>query len=239
MKPKLILTLAILLSLAPAAKPAETGTNAVADPRGGRVGWARLITPHWTWNRHAEADPTLTRFIRRETSLNIDPTWYSADPASVEKLCSYPLIFTNNLTDVTDQAHWKNLQEYVRRGGFLFIDSCINSGITPDPDRFLERHIALLRTIMPKGEVRELPKDHDIYRNYFQMAETPPHTFHQNVYRKNWARHGLYGIYEGERMISLISLSGLQCGWGGTHTRAHAEQCMKMAVNIYVYTMTR
>ncbi|HEX2854381.1 MAG TPA: DUF4159 domain-containing protein [Opitutaceae bacterium] len=236
LKSSLLAVAVAALSLATSA--AEPSTKS-AEPRGGRVGWARLVTPNTAWNRHADADPTLTQFIRRETSLNIDPTWYSADPASVEQLCSYPLLFTNNLTDVKDPAHWKNLTEYLQRGGFLFIDSCINLGITPDPDRFLERHIALMKTIAPKAVVRELPKNHEIYRNYFVMSETPPHTFHQNVFRKNWAKHGLYGVFEGDRMISLIDLSGLQCGWAGTHTRPHAEQCMKMVVNIYVYTMTR
>jgi hypothetical protein len=239
MKSKLMLLLTGCVGFIATTFGAGTGDETAAEPRGGRVGWARLITPNEAWNRHAESDPTLTKFIRRETSLNIDPTWFSADPASVEQLCAYPLIFTNNLTDVKNPTHWKNLGEYVRRGGFLFIDSCINTGITRDPDRFLEQHIALMKTIVPQGVVRELPKDHDIYRNYFGMRETPPHTFHQNIHRKNWAKHGLYGVFEGDRMISLISLSGLQCGWAGTHTRPHAEECMKMVVNIYVYSMTR
>ena len=207
--------------------------------RGGRVGWARIVTPNPAWNRHAETDPILTQFIRHQTSLNIDATWYSADPASVEQLCTYPLLFTNNLTDVVAPAHWKNLQEYLRRGGFIFVDSCINTTITPDPDVFFRRHVALLKIIAPAAEVRELPADHDIFRQYFTMTETPPHTFMRNIYNKTWARHGLYGVFEGGRLISLISLSGLQCGWAGTYTRPHAEECMKMVVNIYVYAMTR
>jgi hypothetical protein len=237
LQPPLVLRL-ILLGVALSAG-FDARTVSAAEARGGRVGWARIITPNSAWNRHADTDPTLTQFIRRQTSLNLDPTWYSADPASVDQLCTYPLIFTNNLTDITDPVHWKNLAEYVRRGGFIFVDSCINTTITPDPDVFLARHIALMKTIAPGAVVRELPANHDIYRQYFTVADTPPHTFMRNIYNQAWARHGLYGVFAGDRLISLISLSGLQCGWAGTYTRPHAEECMKMVVNIYVYAMTR
>jgi Domain of unknown function (DUF4159) len=232
-----ILALLAAAFIAVASSPA--GAAPATEARGGRVGWARIITPNSAWNRHAETDPVLTRFIRQQTSLNIDPTWYSANPANVDQLCQYPLIFTNNLTDITNPAHWKNLQEYVRRGGFIFVDSCINTNITRDPDVFLAKHIALMKTIVPAGEVRELPAAHDIYRQYFAMTETPPHTYMRNIYDPRWARHGLYGVFEGTRLVSLISLSGLQCGWAGNGESGHAEECMKMTVNIYVYAMTR
>jgi len=211
---------------------------APSPPRGGRVGWARLITPGPAWNRHAETDATLTAFIRGETSLNIDPTWYSADPAKLDRLCAFPLIFTNNLTDVRQPAHLKNLQEYLRRGGFIFVDACTNTTITPDPDAFLQRHIALMTALVPGAQVRPLPRDHEIYRQYFAMSETPPHIYNLNIYDPKFARHGLYGVFDGARMVSLLSVSGLQCGWAGKDGSSHAEECMKMVVNIYVYAMT-
>lgn len=208
-------------------------------PRGGRVGWARIITSSTAWRRHAESDPHLTQFIRGQTSLNIDPTWYSADPDSIDQLTSYPLLYTNNLTDVTRPAHQKNLSEYLRRGGFILIDACINPGITPSPDAFLTQHIALMKLIAPEAEVRELPKDHDVYRQYFTVKDTPPHTYMNDVFDRRWSHHGLYGVFDHGRMISLITLSGLQCSWSSHPDRAAATECMKMIVNIYVYAMTR
>lgn len=209
------------------------------EPRGGRVGWARLITPNAAWRRHAESDGILSRFIRTQTSLNIDVTWYSADPARIDQLCRYPLIFTNNLTDIQNPEHLANVAEYLRRGGFLFVDACINSSVTRDPDRFLQRHVETFTRLFPKAEVRPLPADHEIYRRYFPMSETPPHSYMGSVYDPKWHRHGLYGVFEGERMIALVSLSGLQCGWAGQQHPDNGPQCMKMAVNIYVYAMTR
>lgn len=211
---------------------------ATTEPRSGRVGWARIITSSPAWNRHAQSDSMLTQFIRAQTSLNIDPTWYSADPASLEQLCLYPLLYTNNLTDVVEPAQRKNIQEFLGRGGFIIVDACIDPKITADPDAFLEQHTALLKTLAPGSEVRALPADHEIYRQHFPMKDTPPHMFMNDVYDKRWAKHGLYGVYLGDRMISLITLSGLQCSWASHPERAHARECMKMIVNIYIYGMT-
>ena len=231
----LFLFLAVLTAL---PFPAHAAENPPA--RGGRVGWARIITSSTAWRRHAESDPHLTQFIRSQTSLNIDPTWYSADPDSIEQLTSYPLLYTNNLTDVVRPSHQQNLQEYLRRGGFILVDACINPGITPNPDAFLQQHIALMKIIAPGAEVRELPKDHDVYRQYFTVADTPPHTYMNDVFDRRWSHHGLYGVFESNgRMISLITLSGLQCSWSSHPERAAATECMKMIVNIYVYAMTR
>lgn len=210
-----------------------------AAPRGGRVGWARIITSSAAWKRHADADPRLTDFIRQQTSLNLDPTWYSADPESLEQLSTYPLLYTNNLTDVVDPQHQKNLQEYLARGGFIIVDACIDPRVTPDPDAFLQRHVAFMKTLSPRAEVRELPKNHEIYRHYFAMKDTPPHMFMNDVFDKRWSHHGLYGVFQDQRMVALITLSGLQCSWASHPERAHATECMKMIVNIYVYAMTR
>ena len=62
--------------------------------RGERVGWARLKTPSEYWRRHATGDPVLMRFMRENTSLNIDPTWYVADIEKLDEMCAYPLVFS-------------------------------------------------------------------------------------------------------------------------------------------------
>ena len=233
----------LMLMLATSALPGATSAPSTRAPdseiRGGRVGWARLVTPSVHWRRHAHADPTLSNFIRAETSLNIDPQWYSADPADVKQLSVYPLIYTNNLTDVRDARQRTNIREYLRRGGFMVIDSCINFGVTPDPDRFLAQHTALFGELLPEARLRPLPTTHAVYRQYFPMRETPPHSYFQQRYDPKWARHGLYGVFDGERMFALISLSGLQCGWDKFGPPGHDKECMKMLLNIYVYAMTR
>ncbi len=207
--------------------------------RAERVGWARLKTPSEYWRRHATGDPSLMRFLRENTSLNIDPTWFVADVENLDQLCTYPLLFAQDISVVDNPASRANLAEYVRRGGFLLIDSCINKNINPDPDLFLLRHDRALAEILPEARVVPLPPEHEVYRCFFQIpGNKPPHTFAENIYDTRWAKHGLYGIMIGQRLAGIISLSGLQCGWDRMPAPSgHDVACMKMLVNIYLCAM--
>jgi hypothetical protein len=207
--------------------------------RAERVGWARLKTPSEWWMRHATGDPVLMHFIRENTSLNIDPTWYVAGVDNLKQMCAYPLLFSQGVQMIEAPSSRANLAEYVRRGGFLLIDSCINKNITPDPDVFLLGQQRFLAEALPEARVVPLPPEHEIYRCFFQIPDhRPPHTFDSNIFNPRWARHGLYGIMIGQRMVGLISLSGLQCGWDRMIAPpGHDVACMKMLVNIYICAM--
>jgi hypothetical protein len=203
-------------------------------PLGGRVAWGRLVTGSSSWTVHSANDPLLARFIREHTSLNIDPTCYAADPARLEQLCAYPFIFTNNLTNVSDPQQLANLREYLRRGGFLYIDRCVNLAFSLPQEPFYERHIALFDRLFPDCEIRELPDNHEIYRCYFTLSATADH-LHMGSYESG--HNGIYGVYVEARMVALLSLANFQCGWPKNPVKT--EDCMKMIANIYVYAMTR
>lgn len=223
---------------------AAAGTSRLAaqigEPfRGGRVGWARLQTNDAHWQRHSETDHNLSTFIRTHTSLNIDETWYTARIEKLDELCAYPLIFANTLAAVKTPAEISALSEYIKRGGFLVVDACINATINPDGDRFLAVNTKAFQTLIPGCEIRPLPTNHEIYRCFFTMKDTPPHTYHQGIYNARWARLGLHGVFVQNRMVGVISMSGLQCGWSGVPAeRNHDVRCMEMMLNIYVYAMT-
>ena len=216
-----------------------TGQTAVDELRGERVGWARLRTPSEYWRRHATGDPVLMRFLRENTSLNIDPTWYVADITRLEEMCAYPLVFSQGIAMVSDPAARANLAEYIRRGGFLIIDCCINNAITPDADTYFQEETRAVALTLPEARIVALPPTHPIYQCYFRIpGGRPPHTFMMNVYDPAFAKYGLYGIMVGPRLTGIISLSGLQCGWDGmVAPPGHDAACMRMLVNIYVYAM--
>ena len=212
-----------------------------APPRGGRVGWARLISDDPEWQRHTRSDNNLSDYIKNRTSLNLDPVWHTADPTKLDDLALYPLIFSTGLATIRDASRQKNLSEYLGRGGFLIVDSCINHDVTPDPDVFLADNTAIFRAILPGCVVRAFPPGHELYSCFFNLREKPPHTYHDAVYDPRWARHPLYGVFTSTgRLAAVLSLSGLQCGWDRMPgPNGHTEQCMQMVVNIYVYAMTR
>jgi len=221
--------------------PGAAFGGAVDRLRGDMVGWARLKTSSPAWRRHSGSDPELMRFLREQTTLNIDPKWYAADVETLAEMCKYPLLFSQSIQAVQSATGQANLTEYIRRGGFLLVDACCNREINPDFDVFLQSHIETLAAILPETQVQALPASHDVYRCFFPISNgQPPHTFYNNIFDPRKARHGLYGVMTGSRMAGLISLSGLQCGWD--HMIAPAGNdvaCMRMLVNIYIYAMTQ
>jgi hypothetical protein len=235
-----------LLAAGLAASPALLAGAGFDHLRGDRVGWARLKTPSQHWKRHAGSDKILTTFFRDQTTLNIDPVWYVADADDLSQLSQYPFLFSQGVANIVSTQGKKNLAEYIRRGGFVLVDACHDSRVTPDFDAFLSEQIAFYALTLPQARVVSLPNTHEIYTCHFKIPNGKPmHTFMANVFDENKARHGLYGVMLGSRMVGVISLCGWQCGWDHvteyayTYPEGTDVACMQMVVNIYVYAMTQ
>lgn len=229
---------AFLAITAPEGTASDVTADTTAASRGGRVGWGRLITPGSQWGRHGDQDPRLARFIGEETSLNLDPQWYSVAPDKLENLCAYPFIFAKDLLRISHSADLKNLQEYLRRGGFLCIDPCVNGFSPSDKEKLVRRYGSFFTRLFPECIMRELPDDHEIYRTLFPVTVAELYT--PDMIRRGAIqppRIGMRGVFLGDRLIAAVSITGLECGWPETPQRVPA--CMKMITNIYVYAMTR
>ena len=224
--------MALFLCLTPIlADATETEMGA-----GGKVEWARLKTPSPTWNRHAKSDHLLLEYIRNSTTLDIDPAWHAADVDNLSQMCSYPFLFCEGLGYV-DEAGRKNLHEYIQRGGFLFIDSCIAPQVNPVEADFVNAQMTALHDILPDLRTAQIPPDHEVFHNCFDMVDGLPHTRADDPVR--WPVVGLTAIYSKDRMVGMMSLSGLQCGWAGIgNNQVHSTNCMKMMINIYFYAIT-
>ena len=183
------------------------------------------------------------KFLRANTSLNLESSWQVADVERLEQMCAYPLLFSQGVDKVISLTGRANIAEFIRRGGFLLIDACIDDRITPDPDIFLAKQKELLAAELPEAHVEALPSAHQVYQCYFQIPDHKPPYTHTYYYKRDdprWTKHGLYAIRLGSRTAGIITLSGLQCGWarvGAPPPLDHDIACMKMLVNIYVLAM--
>jgi len=99
-----------------------------------------------------------------------------------------------------------------------------------EQETFYERHIALFAQFLPGSEVRELADTHPINHCYFSTGPKNRGSSARN-------HSGMYGVFDGGRMVALLSNANFQCGWPQSHDRGAAS--MKMIANIYVYAMTR
>ena len=221
---------------APAVIPMSAAETVGTAPRGGRVGWARLVNTGPRWNAHAENDAKLAEFIRTQTSLNMDSRCYPVQARNLEELCSYPFVFTNDLAAIGDATSRRNLAEFIRRGGFIYVDGCVSPNVTPNFDVFLRQHTALFKELVPAADFRRLPESHSIYNCYFAVNESDFHLNYVADVVRDRSNDGFYGVFVGERMVALVSSRALQCAWKPKPFRIPA--CSRMIVNIYVYAMT-
>jgi hypothetical protein len=194
--------------------------------------WARLRTSGPYWNRHAGGDPALIDYLRRATPLKIDPEWHTVRPDSVESLEVFPLIYCDSVAHLSsDEA--ANLAEYLRRGGFLCIDACEHRAINPFIPAFLETQLRVLSAQFPNLRTEELFPKHEIFSIYFKFQNGPP-------YRKSKGEiHSTYAMYDGDHLIGLIGLNGMQCGWSDGSAGYYSTECAQMMANIVIYAMTR
>lgn len=209
--------------------------NAVDRLRAERVDWARLVTPNKDWQIHEDRDASLARFIRDNTSLDIWRSPDSADPAHLDQLCCHPFIYAKDLRWVSDSAQLANIGEYLRRGGFMCVDACATETVTPDMEAYLRDNSAIFKRLFPGAEIRKLPETHGVYTCYFKLSRADVYTADMGNQAKR-ANYGLYGVIVGGRMVAVISMYGLECGWPQTPLRTPG--CMKFILNMYIYAMT-
>jgi len=223
---------ACLASAVRAQAPGGSGQ----DFRGGKVEWARLRNSGQYWNRHAESDPELLDFIRRNSSLNIDTTWQAASGATLAGLCNYPFLFTDRVENLNPTEE-RNLAEYLKRGGFLFIDCCCNTGINPSPDEYLANQLKFLNGMLPGAKIDPIPESHEVYGLFFRVQRHPPRAMPGNSWMDTRA-FPLRTIHLGNRLVGMFSMSGLQCAWAHVGSPANAQECLEMMTNIYIYAIT-
>ena len=209
-------------------------SNAQNQFRAEHVKWTRLLTPNVDWSIHGDRDDTLARFIRANTSLDIQMSRSPADPAQLDQLCCHPFIYAKDLRWVTNAVQLANIGEYLRRGGFMCVDACATEAVNPDMEVCVRDNRAIFKRMFPKAEIRKLPETHGIYTCYFNLSRADVYTADMGN-QERCANYGLYGVFVEDRMVAVISMYGLQCGWPQTPMRAPG--CMKFILNTYMYAM--
>jgi len=192
-----------------------------ALPPGTKLAWARLKSDSPFWDRHADYDHDLLSFMRENTTLNLDPVWHYASAHSIDSLCAYPFILAANLDHLAPDEH-DNLVEYLRRGGFLLLDACLEPTVTPDPREFVVRQVKFFESDFPQLEFRLLTPAHPLFSVYFKLDAEE---------KRFW------GLYDGDRMIALISLGSIECDLAGFGRMWTPVAAAKMITNIYLYAL--
>jgi hypothetical protein len=174
--------------------------------------------------------------VARYTSIDVAPTGVIVSLSSRD-VFRYPLLYlTGHLPVRFTSSERANVAEFIRRGGFLFVDDHnhdIDGAFHKTATQEINRVV---------GPLVEVPNDHPLYRAFFRFAEGPPTTSHElNGWGDNLVHKHLYGVIRGGRIAVLYSNKDYSSEWGyhPDNKRFLAVDNTKFAVNIVVYALTR
>jgi hypothetical protein len=198
--------------------------------RGARVRWARLEFAADGWHVNFEADLGVVNRIRQATDVNMSFDFGVAQMRDLDRMCEYPFIFMHGQAPDyprLDRVCRGNIREYLRRGGFMFIEDCVNS----PADGFYQFMRREMPRILPGARYEDLAKDpnHEVFRRPYKVPAWP---------HSQGIDHGLVAVYDRDRLAAMMSASDIHCAWAGYGSPLLQETAVQMAVNIYVYAMT-
>lgn len=231
----LLLTLAIVASLAPspsAAQPASVPGAAPANPSSSALVLARVkYGGGGDWYNDQEADVNMLEFLRRNTAINVRPQFEYVELSS-DNIFNYPLLFLtgHGNIDFTD-AEAKRLRAYLDNGGFLYIDD--DYGL----DTAVRRE---MRKVFPDQQFRELPFSHPIYHSFYEFPNGLP-KIHEHDAK---APQGLGLFADGDRLcVYYTTESNPSDGWADASVHNNPpekrEAAFRIGTNIVVFALTR
>lgn len=174
--------------------------------------------------------------IARYTSIDVSPTGVIVSLASRD-VFRYPMLYlTGHLPVRFTATERANVSEFVKRGGFLFVDDHNH-----DIDGAFHK-TATEELVRACGPLVEIPNDHALYRAFFHFADGPPTTSHElNGWGDNLVHKHLLGVSRGGRLAVLYSNKDYSSEWSyhPDNKRFLAVDNTKFAVNVVVYALTR
>lgn len=225
----LLLALAAVI-LAPAA-PA-------AAQRGDIFVFATVRYESGDWDSAPLVPANLIHSLAQYTDIAVAPAGVVVDLASPEIL-RYPFLYlTGHLPVRFNRAESRNLEAFIRRGGFLFIDDHNH-----DVDGAFHRTATLeLARIFGAGALRPVSNDHEIYRAFFRFEDGPPTTSHElNGWGDGLVHEQLQAIEQDGRIAVLYSNKDYSSEWNyhAVNKRFLGADNTRFGVNVLVYALTR
>ncbi len=190
------------------------------------------------WNRHPDDVRNLTQYISNRPKWPRLLTWQTVDitQTSVAELKQAPILFfSGSAAPQFTSPEIALLKEYVRDGGFIFVDnSCRDQAFDTG---FRE----LVRQMYPpaEGELMKLAADHPVYRSEFNLLDE----------RTGEPSAELWGLEAGGRTVLIYSPNTISCLWDkwksfevrGRPPEATAmiERAVRIGTNVVAYVTGR
>ena len=181
------------------------------------------------WYNDPSAEVNLLKFVRENTSIEVNPEYVFVDVSSND-IFSYPFLFiTGHGNIVLSDAEAKRLKKYLELGGFIYIDDDYSL------DKAIRRE---MKKVFPEKQFVELPFSHGIYHCLYDFENGPPKTHEHD---KNPPQG--FGIFIGERLAVYYTYeSNPSDGWADARVHNNPEnkreEALKFGANIIVWALT-
>ena len=187
--------------------------------------WVKLV------NQPEQCMSDMLLFLEKYTTMKVDKEVKIVTFKKVEDIEKYPLIMmsANGPVEFSD-LECKNMAEYCKRGGFIFIDDCVHK----TSSLFFQSFKGLIeKKIFPGRKARMLTFDHEIYHCHFDLPAGLPYV--QGEAAGGWAITDEKG-----RIMIFLSPTDIHCGWktGQPWTELATKQSFQFMANLVIYSMT-
>jgi hypothetical protein len=177
---------------------------------------------------HVKNDGFAPQYANKEGQLNAVVTF--DDRETINK---YPFLFMTGENEFRFTQNQKdNLQDYIKRGGFLFMEDCV---VDQGGDFFFKSAFDLLESVFGKSSVKTIPRQHEIFHNVYDLGDIGL------PYMKGQP-HGARGVFVNDRLAVFLSSHDIHCGWCDNTCMNFGpvkyEQALRMGINIIMYSIT-
>lgn len=216
---------------------AAAGQRPGGAAAGGYDFWfTRLKYNSGDWNVDQRMPANLITSLIDYTTLRIDPREHVVDLGD-PKMLSAPFCYLAGHKAVEFSAsERRNLERYVRNGGFVFVDDC-NHDID---GLFAKSFEAQIASIFGADALKKLPNAHPLYTSFFKFSGPPATSFELNGWGDDIVHDYLKGITINGRLGLLYSNKDYGCEWDydWRNKRFLAEDNTRFGVNIIMYALT-
>jgi len=181
------------------------------------------------WYSVVDALENLAEFCNRELHTSIDPEYATVDVGSNE-IFNHPFLFLTGHGNVLfSQQEAANLRKYLEAGGFLLIDD----------DYGLNDYIrTAMKSVFPDKEFVELPFDHPIYHQKYDMPDGLPKIHeHDGLPPKGYAI-----LIEGRVAVFYSYESNISDGWDSPDVHHDPPElrrkALEMGANLIQFAFT-
>jgi len=197
--------------------------------------FTRLMYDSGDWDVDQRMPSNILHSLVQYTTLRVDPVERIvalSDPTMLEAPFCY---FAGHKLVQFSREERTNFEQYVRRGGFIFVDDC-NHDIDGLFARSFEEQ---MKSIFGAGALKKIPNAHPLYSSFFQFNGPPATSVELNGWGDDLVHDYLKAIEHDGRIGVLYSNKDYGCEWDYDfrNKRWLAQDNTRFAVNLIMYAL--